>query len=621
MNFYTGKTMAFAITIFVVIFFFMLPQPETQTTVIKQENITQESSINQNRLSNNFIIRNVQLYDGNRFFNNTDILIKDNRIHQIQEQLPVQSLLPELDGKGKTLIPGLVDAHTHAYGTALADALNFGVTTELDMFTMPAFATEKLAARDKLDNISSADLFSSTILATTIGGHGTEYGFKIPVLTSPEQAKQFVQNRIAQGADYIKAVYNSKSADNQYFPSISKSILQALIVSAQEHNLMLVVHVDNLISAKEAVRLGANGVIHSFMDKVVDKEFVDLMKLNHAFIIPTLSVEATMAQRSDGKRLLSQIHLAPYINKQQDQQLRNTFPDFGIPSLALQNAFDSVKILSLAEITILAGTDAPNPGTSHGISLHGEMELLVKAGLTNEQALHSATGGARRHFPVGLRGTLKIGAAASMVLLNGNPLENISHTQDIQHIWKNGVHYQRMLTPIESIENTKITSGLITNFDSSLNKTKIGKRIGPTTDKYAGGNSEVKLFHDTKAATQNRYLRAKGTLKKGFMFPWGGVAYLPSIDQQHSVDLTDLESISFDARGGEDTKYFSVLLFEKGSFQPRDIAVNITNDWTNYRVALEDFKNIDLSNISNISIVVTNKIGDFEFMIDNLRFE
>ena len=93
-------------------------------------------------------------------------------------------------GGGRTLLPGLIDAHAHAFGDALARALAFGVTSELDMFT-----DHELAARLRREQAEGeggakdrADIFSAGTLVTAPGGHGTEYGVRIPTLARAADA-------------------------------------------------------------------------------------------------------------------------------------------------------------------------------------------------------------------------------------------------------------------------------------------------------------------------------------------------------------------------------------------------------------------------------------------------
>ncbi len=622
-----GKVMA--ILILLVTFFMLLPEPGNQ-----QNNLDLQLTKEQQKIyDSNFIIRNVRMYDGKQRYENVDVSIINNRIAAIAVVLPVQDQFLELDGSGKTLLPGLIDAHTHAFQNALSEALNFGVTTELDMFTMPSYAAPHQQKRDQLTNHQAADLFSATILATAPGGHGTEYGFDIPVLKSVEQVPAFVEQRIQQGADYIKAVYNSEQATRHHFPSISASILKALINSAHAKQRLLVVHVDNLISAHEAISFGADGIIHSFMDKPVDLAFVDLMRSTQSFIIPTLSVEASFSQNSEGPRLLNSEVSHNFLSQQQQQQLKAVFPDFGIPSTALQIAFDSVKRLSDAGVAILAGSDAPNPGTTHGLSLHGELELLTRIGLSNEQALHAATGAVSQQFPVGSRGTLVEGAAASMLMVDGNPFETITDTQRIIRIWKNGQEFERQNYSNRIDKNLVLASGLITDFEVNINHTLIGNGLSQTSDKFAGGNSTVALqlieVGKEESSQNNQYLQVKGQLKSGFMFPWSGVNYQLGENRQTGIDLTGLKSITFRAKGATQTNQLSVLLFQPGSFRPIQRNVKLTSDWQLYRVELAELKGLQLSDVNNISFVQTNSPtgakdknkGEFEFMLDDLRFE
>lgn len=98
--------------------------------------------------------------------------------------------------------------------------------------------------------------------------------------------------------------------------------------------------------------------------------------------------------------------------------------------------------LNRAGVGILAGTDTPNPGLYPGLSLHRELELMVEAGLTPMQALQTAT----RNAAVFLRatdslGTIALGKAGDVVLLNANPLENISNTRRIAGVMLRGRYF------------------------------------------------------------------------------------------------------------------------------------------------------------------------------------
>jgi Amidohydrolase family len=96
-----------------------------------------------------------------------------------------------------------------------------------------------------------------------------------------------------------------------------------------------------------------------------------------------------------------------------------------------------------AHVPLLAGTDAPNPGTTHGASLHRELELLVKAGLTPVEALAAATSVPAKQFGLGDRGTIAPGKRADLVLVDGDPTADIRATRKIAGVWKLGLAVDR----------------------------------------------------------------------------------------------------------------------------------------------------------------------------------
>lgn len=116
------------------------------------------------------LIHDVRVFDGSRTIPCADVLIEDNRIAELDANADRVGADIDVDGTGRTLLPGLIDAHTHTFDGSLARALTYGVTTELDMFCLPSNLARqrKLAERDDV-----ADLRSAGVLATAPGGHPT----------------------------------------------------------------------------------------------------------------------------------------------------------------------------------------------------------------------------------------------------------------------------------------------------------------------------------------------------------------------------------------------------------------------------------------------------------------
>ena len=205
-----------------------------------------------------------------------------------------------IDGAGKTLLPGFIDSHTHAFGDALQRALVFGVTTELDMFTDHRFAATMRAEQASAAGAPRrADLFSAGTLVTAPGGHGTQYGMTIPTVSSPGDVDAFVDARIAEGSDYIKIVYDDGSTYGmRTIPTVSRETMAAAIAAAKRRGKLALVHIGSKRAAEEALDAGASGLVHIFADEAPDAAFVQRAIAAKAFVIPTLSVnESTSGAR------------------------------------------------------------------------------------------------------------------------------------------------------------------------------------------------------------------------------------------------------------------------------------------------------------------------------------
>ena len=154
-----------------------------------------------------FAIRDVRVFDGERFVDGMTVRVRDGLIADVGADVALPAGMDAIDGRGRTLLPGLIDGHVHTWGDARRDALRFGVTTMLDMFSDPAQLPD--ARREREDPASpavAADLYSAGLLATADGGHGTQFGIAVPVLRAPADAGAWVDARVAEGSDWIKLV-------------------------------------------------------------------------------------------------------------------------------------------------------------------------------------------------------------------------------------------------------------------------------------------------------------------------------------------------------------------------------------------------------------------------------
>src|SRR5690606_2234830 len=138
------------------------------------------------------LFRDARVFDGERVHASADVLVRDGRIAAIGADLAAPAGATVVEASGMTLLPGLTDAHTHAFGDALREALMFGVTTELDMFTQVQQAQSLRAQQASGNAAGRADIFSAGTRVTAPGGHGTEYGMPIPTIAHADSAQAFV---------------------------------------------------------------------------------------------------------------------------------------------------------------------------------------------------------------------------------------------------------------------------------------------------------------------------------------------------------------------------------------------------------------------------------------------
>jgi imidazolonepropionase-like amidohydrolase len=435
-----GPAVALAVAAAVAGFFFALPEPG-------EERLAPPAP--------GFVVREVRLFDGERVVEGATVVVREGRVVAAGPGVAAPAGLPVLDGRGRTLLPGLIDAHVHTWGDALAETLNFGVTTVLDMFSDPGPHQNLRRTRDALSPREHADKFSAGHLATAPGGHGTQFGIQVPTLTTPAEAPAWVDARLAAGSDFIKIVYEPRTAEGlgPPFPSIDRETLAALVAATQARQRLAVVHVSRVGPADDALRAGADGLVHVPVDRVVDGALVRLARERRAFVTPALAVIAGFdptppppGQPREAVRFAADPAVRPFLTPDQRRGVEGA-PPSKLVMFRLDNALASVRALHEGGVEILAGSDAPNPGTAHGASLHHELELLVRAGLSPTEALRAATSAPARRFGLADRGRIAPGARADLLLVAGDPTTDIRATRAIERIWKNGAAVERRRYP------------------------------------------------------------------------------------------------------------------------------------------------------------------------------
>jgi imidazolonepropionase-like amidohydrolase len=392
-----------------------------------------------------YVIRNVRVFDGESVAERQTVVISEGRIATVGDSsVAVPAGAQEIAGDGRTLLPGLIDAHVHLplFGAAgaLQQNLAFGVTTAIVLGTNQQGMSQvkQIAAADSFD---VASILTAGPVATAPGGHPTqmEGGARpgsIPTLSAPGEAEAFVAARLAEGSDFIKIIYDDIASYGKKLPMLDDATVAALVKAAHARERIAVAHIGTERHARGAIAAGVDGLAHLFEGTAVTADFGQFAAKHGVFVIPTLSVLYSACGKPDGPSLLEDADVMKHVKPQFRSLLEMSSPPSKLSCDALPPA---IRQLVAAGVPVLAGTDSPYPGLTYGASLHRELEHLVTAGLTPTAALAAATSAVAKAFRLNDRGRIRTGMRADLLLVDGDPPRQIRDTQNIVAIWKRGV--------------------------------------------------------------------------------------------------------------------------------------------------------------------------------------
>lgn len=381
------------------------------------------------------LIRDVRVFDGERTTARADVLVDGDRIAE-PDGRPADTVV---DGSGKTLLPGLVDAHTHSVDGSLAQALAHGVTTELDMFSLPSNLVRQRRLAAEHDDV--ADIRSAGMLATPPGGHPsqlldaadpaarTAFGDdRFESISEPGDARAFVEARLAQGVDYLKIVVDDGASAGLDLPALRTDVVAALVEGAHAAGLRTIGHAVTAREAAVALDAGIDGLAHVWSDAGADEateRLAERVAAHGVFVVSTLAWFEVLDQQGGNVEVV------------------RTAGNGDVTGVASAGPAAAARALRRAGVPVLAGTDATPYAPAHGAGLHRELELLTRAGFGNEEVLAAATSRPARHFGLTDRGRIAPGLRADLVLVAGDPTTDIRATSAIVDVWRRGVRQNR----------------------------------------------------------------------------------------------------------------------------------------------------------------------------------
>ena len=324
-----------------------------------------------------------------------------------------------INGQGKYIIPGLINSHVHITSPEeLKIAAESGILTVLDLHQSSEERASNL--RTYRDSINYATIYSAGFSATLPGGHPTQFG-AIETISDSLSANNWVQNRLSAGSNFIKIIRDPGGGppDFQQIPTLSFEQIGKIILSSQKHNKICLAHTVTLEETMRIAELGINGFAHLwFGNESISDDQLTFLKDKGIFLIPTAQTQMNIWQKVS----------------ESPEQIK-TYAEKNFSTMDLVKK-EILKIYD-AGIPILAGNDPPNFGINYGNDLLVELSIYSEAGIPNLDILKTTTGNPHDEFGIE-EGIIQIGDPANIVLINGNPLQDISMLKNIDLIWKKG---------------------------------------------------------------------------------------------------------------------------------------------------------------------------------------
>ncbi len=398
------------------------------------------------------------------------IVIGDGRIQDIgpRGSTTIPQSASVISAEGKTIIPGLINAHGHVGMTKglkggkenyteenIQDQLRryarYGVTTVLSLGSdfEPMF---KLRGPAKADETPRATVFTAGRGFTGKAGYPAVLPGNAGVpreIDTVEEVRTNVEELASQKVDMVKIWVDDHWG---HYKKIRPELYRAIISEAQKRGLRVMAHIFYLEDAKNLVAAGLAGMAHSVRDKEVDDALIRELKRKKTFSVPTLVREESTFIYAQPPAFLDDPFFNRWIDPEVVRQLKDPAygarvkadPDFSKYPGQLKMGQKNLKKLWDAGVTIVFGSDTGPPARFQGFFEHRELELMVDAGLTPAQALQTATSNAAEALQISRDfGTLAKGKRADLILLDADPLVDIRNTRKINKVWIGGREVDR----------------------------------------------------------------------------------------------------------------------------------------------------------------------------------
>jgi imidazolonepropionase-like amidohydrolase len=368
--------------------------------------------------------------DGSTPIENASFIVDGSRITRVGRagQLKPPAGATRVSLAGKTVMPAVIDTHTHMPETreGIADALQrkayYGASVVMSLGTDPGEVALKLRG----ERFPGAARLLSAGRGITMPEPGrTEVPYWV---TTEAEARKAVQELAAQKVDFVKIWVDDR---NGKYQKLTPALYRAVIDEAHSRGLRVTVHVYYLDDAKELVRAGVDAFAHGVRDKDVDDEFLRLVKEKRNFVlVPNLpdrgvATDVSWLRDSVSAGEFKKLQASASTDRPAAQQ------SFGIQARNLAKMHG-------AGVKIALGTDGNIPWAHHL-----EMEDMVAAGMTPHQVIVAATKNGAELLALPEHGTIAVGKSADFLVLDANPLDDIRNTRSIADVYVRGARVDR----------------------------------------------------------------------------------------------------------------------------------------------------------------------------------
>jgi imidazolonepropionase-like amidohydrolase len=371
------------------------------------------------------------------------IVMENGRIRDMgpSSKIPSPAGATVVDVKGKFVTPGIINADGHVGAKTepqLRQYALYGVTTATSLQTDPDEVVHVREAQ-KRGELRGARI--STV----------KYRFAPdPEVVTPEQARAKVDEIVAAGADYIKVWVDSGFGTRA---KLTPEFCAAVLDQARKHRKLTFAHIYELSDAKMLVDQGLNVLAHNVRDREVDSELIAMLRKRNVSLTPTLVRDELLFAYGAAPSWIDDPFFLKFVplerltmlkTRIRDEQAKN--PQRELIKAGFEMNKINLKKLSDGGVRIALGTDSGGAADRffiQGYSEHREMELMVQSGLTPMQVIQSFSKGASEALGIDKDfGTLAKGKTADLLVLEKNPLENITNMRSIQAIYLGGKKFE-----------------------------------------------------------------------------------------------------------------------------------------------------------------------------------